>query len=1218
MINAKQLLADLQAQQKKLENDLRQQTEALPELKARLEAEYAAARDAGRTADTYGTWRDHQVTQSAVAWVLACTFVRFAEDTGLLPTPRLSGPGDALRRARDAFGEFVRQRPTDHERHYLKSVFDGLAEFPALTGLFGRAHNPLFAIPPTYEAARDLLAFWQQTDPDSGELRHDFSDPELDTRFLGDLYQDLSEAARKRYALLQTPEFVEAFILDRTLEPAIRTFGLDGIRLIDPTCGSGHFLLGAFQRLLDHWQRSAPGMDARERVIKALAGVYGVDLNPFAVAIARFRLLVAALRASGIRTLREAPGWTFNVTTGDSLLHGPRFGEGELGFEQTGIAAEYRHVYAAEDHTDLHRILGQRYHAVVGNPPYITASDSALNALYRERYETCHRKFSLGVPFTERFFQLAELGASVPAGFVGLITADSFMKREFGKKLIEEWFPRQDLTHLIHTSGAYIPGHGTPTVILFGRNRKPVARTVRAVLGIRGEPSTPTNPAQGLVWRSIVELTDRPGETNEYISVADMERERLGTHPWSLQGGSTPDVLDIVERQPRKLGSITAVIGVFGISAADELMLAARQDFRRAGIETSWIRPLAVGDEVRDWINSPTLCAFFPYDQGKLLSIADAPEVLSWAWSTRTTLGNRATFSKKTYFEEGRPWWEWHQVSLDRLQPPLTIIFSEVATHNHFVLDRGGMVFNRTAPVIKLPVGVGEDDHLGLLGVLNSSTACFWLRQKCHNKGEGGGTRVEAGNSALGNEDWKNHFAFNSTRVAQFPLCEYLPIDQARLIDTLARDLHRHRPAALVTQLPLARAELGAHRAQADALFARIVVLQEELDWWSYRAYGLLDDDLTFDSEPPGIVPGQRAFEIVLARRVAAGEVETAWFARHGSTPLTEVPTHWPADYRALVERRIALIESHPWVGLLERPEYKRRWNQPGWDELEQAALRGWLLDRLEAPRYWPEPALQRVADLAARAERDADFMAVAALYTGQPAFDVTALVRALLADESVPALKVLRYKPAGLRKRADWEHTWEQQRREDAIDAAVAAEHPRRDDEDDAQWQARIKPEQDRRKLAEVGRLPAPPKYTSADFLKPAYWRLRGGLDVPKERCFTVPDPRAPGDWLYGWAGWNPAQRVRALAGAWIDGLERSGADPAQLLPLLVAIDEELPWVLQWHNAIDPDTDVRPGDYFRDWLAQQLNHHHWTRQTLADWQPAAAPRRGRRSRSAS
>ena len=63
-----------------------------------------------------------------------------------------------------------------------------------------------------------------------------------------------------------------------------------------------------------------------------------------------------------------------------------------------------------------------------------------------------------------------------PAGYVGMITTNSFMKREFGAKLIEEYLPTVDLTHVIDTSGAYIPGHGTPTVILFGRHRTPVRR----------------------------------------------------------------------------------------------------------------------------------------------------------------------------------------------------------------------------------------------------------------------------------------------------------------------------------------------------------------------------------------------------------------------------------------------------------------------------------------------------------------------------------------------------------------------------------------------------------------------------------------------------------------------------------------------------------------------------------------------------------------------
>ena len=102
---------------------------------------------------------------------------------------------------------------------------------------------------------------------------------------------------------MQTPEFVEEFILDRTLTPSLDEFGLAGIRLIDPACGSGHFLLGAFARLLRAWFDREPGTPERALVQRALDGVYGVDINPFAAAIARFRLLVAALRASRIERL---------------------------------------------------------------------------------------------------------------------------------------------------------------------------------------------------------------------------------------------------------------------------------------------------------------------------------------------------------------------------------------------------------------------------------------------------------------------------------------------------------------------------------------------------------------------------------------------------------------------------------------------------------------------------------------------------------------------------------------------------------------------------------------------------------------------------------------------------------------------------------------------------------------------------------------------------
>lgn len=133
----------------------------------------------------------------------------------------------------------------------------------------------MYWVPISHDPAKTLVALWRARRPD-GALRHDFTYPDGDTRFLGDLYQDLSEAAKKTYALLQTPRFIASFILDRTLTPAIEEFGLDSLRLIDPACGSDHFLLDAFGRLVTAWREQSPSLDDYELARRALDSVHGV------------------------------------------------------------------------------------------------------------------------------------------------------------------------------------------------------------------------------------------------------------------------------------------------------------------------------------------------------------------------------------------------------------------------------------------------------------------------------------------------------------------------------------------------------------------------------------------------------------------------------------------------------------------------------------------------------------------------------------------------------------------------------------------------------------------------------------------------------------------------------------------------------------------------------------------------------------------------------
>lgn len=380
-----------------------------------------------------------------------------------------------------------------------------------------------------------------------------------------------------------------------------------------------------------------------------------------------------------------------------------------------------------------------------------------------------------------------------------------------------------------------------------------------------------------------------------------------------------------------------------------------------------------------------------------------------------------------------------------------------------------------------------------------------------------------------------------------------------------------------------------------------------------------------------GVIPGQRAFEIVLARKMAAGEANSTWFERHGSTPITELPEHWPDDYKSLVDRRIEIIESDPNIALIEQPEYKRRWNTESWESQVQRALQSWLLDRLESyfdfdgrmnadsdsPQshkehkenetepsspfvasvpLWlhpslAEPTIISVAALADIAAADTEFMEVAAVYRDDPAFNVPRLVEDLVQSQHVPLLPILRYKPAGLRKREQWEETWALQRREDAGET-----------------------------LADI---PVPPKYKSSDFISTGgarYWALRGKLDVPKERWISFPHcPGVDGTLAICWAGYDHLQQALAISAHYQSIKDdQGGIEDPRLIPLLAAIAELVPWLRQWHN--EPNVDyggISMADYIEnEFLANEARALNQTIEEIKAWTPPATTNRKRRAKA--
>jgi hypothetical protein len=1188
MVPIKTLLPELHKLLGELNEDLLSRSIADSQIDSGLKEAFHQIEKGGRTGQAFEVWREDYLDQVAVAWVLACVFVRFMEDNDLIDECWLGGEGERRTLADDTYQLFFREYPHDTDREYFQHVFKEVGKIPAAKDLFAEGKTPLWAVPPSGDAARMLRKFWQEIVPETGHLKRSFKVENGDTRFLGDLYQELSKRAKKKFALLQTPVFVEEFILDRTLTPAIAEFGLENVRMIDPTCGSGHFLLGGFARLFDLW--SKPDYTTGNAVTdaqKSLDGVWGVDINPFAVAIARFRLIVTAVQACGIKRLKQAPGWNIHLATGDSLLFGSRWSTDgtkrpETRYLDDSWAPE---IYACEDKELVNEILGQKYHVVVGNPPYIIVRDRRLNAAYRERYSTCHQKFSLGVPFTERFWELAlqrDQSGNSGCGYIGMITTNSFMKREFGKKLIEEFFPKVDLSHIVDTSSANIPGHTTSTVILFGRNRPPVEPTVRAILGIKGEANTPEDASKGKVWLSIVDSIDKLGAEDEYISTADMPRTTLSSHPWSIGGGGAADLKEQIEEACSiTLGELATSIGFASFPGQDDVFALDASTCKRLDFDASVVKPLVYGEAIREWTVNSDRASLVPYDSDfRLLEFDADTGWCKYLWAYRTCLEGVVSFGGQTRKALGAKWWGWYRWIPEKYRNPLSIAFAEVATHNHFVIEKHG-VFNQTAPVVKLKADLSEEEHFGVLSALNSSVVCFWLMQVCQCKGDG-----ERGMEA---ERWFRSFQFNSTKVGMVPLPDQWPSGLAQRIIRLQQARSRLSPFVTINDGRITSDQMRQHSEEAASILRQMICLHEELDWHCYHHYGILSDDLGYTGDDlPELPLGQRAFEIVMARQIAKGKLDTKWFERHGSTPITSIPSHWPAAYRTLVERRIKLIEAHKELALIEKPEYKRRWNCEPWQEQEKQAIKNWLLDRLESPRYRKgtneSSEVTTTAQMTDVASADAEFLQVATLYRSRPDFDVASLIAELVEGEAVPFLPVLRYKISGLRKREVWERTWDLQRQEDAG--------------------------------KQVGEIPVPPKYATADFVRSNYWRLRGKLDVPKERwisyphCSTESDPTL----VVGWAGWNHLEQATALV-AYYDARKRDGWDAKRLTLLLAGLDQLLPWIHQWHTEIDPEFGETAGQSFQTMLEHDAHELGLTLEDIRNWTPPAKVGRSRATR---
>ncbi len=270
---------------------------------------------------------------------------------------------------------------------------------------------------------------------------------------------------RKAGGVYYTPTYIVEYIVKNTVgklceNKTPRQIG--SLRILDPACGSGSFLLGAYQYLLDYhrdwYHKDGPQKHTKEiyqgyggqwhlttqekkRIL--LNNIYGVDIDPQAVEVTKLSLLLKVLEGENQDTLerqmklfkeRALPDLGSNIKCGNSLI-GPDFYQGkQMDFIDPEDA--YR-INAFDWEKEFPEIMKRGgFDTVIGNPPYIRIQTMKEWApveveIYKKYYVAASKgNYDIYVVFVERGLRLLN-----KSGRLGFILPHKFFNAQYGEAL---------------------------------------------------------------------------------------------------------------------------------------------------------------------------------------------------------------------------------------------------------------------------------------------------------------------------------------------------------------------------------------------------------------------------------------------------------------------------------------------------------------------------------------------------------------------------------------------------------------------------------------------------------------------------------------------------------------------------------------------------------------------------------------------------------------
>ena len=553
---------------------------------------------------------------------------------------------------------------------------------------------------------------------------------------------------RKAGGVYYTPTYIVDYIVRQTVGPLVDGKSpkqVEKIKVLDPACGSGSFLLGAYDFLLDWhlryyldhdpaaWAKkknpplyeSAPNahgigrgsknwlLTTTERKRILVANLHGVDIDAQAVEVTKLSLLLKVLegearelRGRQLDFHRVLPDLGHNIKCGNSLIGSDFYAQADLPDFDDEARLKINAFDWAHEFQPIMTAGG--FDAVIGNPPYVRQESLKEQKAYFESH------FASYDGTADLFSYFMEQGVKLlrAEGRYAIIVSSSVLRAAYAQALRQHLLKAAAVVQIVDFGGLAVFADAKDTYVCV-----PVLAKI-------------PQPKRISACRvTSLDFTDLASVVVQ--GTYEIPASRLTAEAWSIKSDAEAAVFDKIDKRGTPLKTVVSGKIYYGLKTglneAFEVSTGQRDSLAKAAPQSAaLIKPFLGGQDIR---------RYHIRDEGRHLIVipsgwtrahmksASAGEKEAWAWFGSKHPGlarHLAAFEgvARKRQDKGEFWWELRSCDYYSALDAPKIIFPDIAKAPRFYPDRTGLYISNTAYCL------GSGDPY-LLGILNSRL--FWF-----------------------------------------------------------------------------------------------------------------------------------------------------------------------------------------------------------------------------------------------------------------------------------------------------------------------------------------------------------------------------------------------------------------------------------------------------------------------------------------------------------